>query len=150
MKNLLFLMTRCVQMVLQWRCKVKELKLSTASVRRYIETRWHRTPSKVTGLILNWRGLWHGKSAKTSLAMGLSQGHLAVCCVKALTWTHSIWRSWKRTGMRRTWWRLRSPRWRLRSPIFWRILEKILKPNASSSNQRQKKFFIFLKCSGHS
>ena len=82
-------------------CRAKELKYSTDSVRRCIETRWHRTPSKVTGLILNWRGLWHGKSAKTLLAMGLNLGHLAVCSVKSLTWTQSIWRSYKRTGMRR-------------------------------------------------
>ena len=66
----------------------KETRYGTPGLARCIETRWHKQPSIVTGLICNWRGLWHGESRRRLLTVGLKHGQLAVCSVKALTWTH--------------------------------------------------------------
>ena len=78
--------------------EAKELKYGTPDLARCIENRWQKRPSSVTGLIINWRGLWHGVSRRKLLSMGLRHSHLAVCSVKACTWTHSVFRNWKRTG----------------------------------------------------
>ena len=52
----------------------------------------------VSSITLNWRGLWHGRSAKDLLGLGLSRRDLAVCSLKAATWTFNMFKWWKRSN----------------------------------------------------
>jgi len=51
---------------------------------------------------LNWRGSWARESAVTLCELGLTLSDLQVVAVKALTWTHHIWKIWNRKPGRRT------------------------------------------------
>lgn len=52
------------------------------------------TGVKFTSITLNWRGDWECSSASTLRKLGISKINLTIASVKALTWTHSIWRNY--------------------------------------------------------
>ena len=54
----------------------------------------------IHGLILNWRGDWYAKSYELLRELGLTTGQLSVCSVKAITWTHNMFKVYTQTGAR--------------------------------------------------
>ena len=56
--------------------------------------------SEIHGLILNWRGDWYAKSYELLRELGLTNGQLSVCSVKAITWTYNMFKTYTQTGAR--------------------------------------------------
>ena len=56
------------------------------------------SPEDVWGIIVNWRGDFLRQSYNLLRVMGLSESQLAVMSTKVLTFTHTMWVNYGRTG----------------------------------------------------
>ena len=73
-------------------------KYNQPDLRRTVASVYGAPVSHVGSITLNYRGLWHGTSARHLRSLGLSDRTLAVCSLKALTWSHSMFRTWNSSG----------------------------------------------------